>query len=276
MAFNGETLYFFTPAFPEEAGESESEDQSKEFDKLCSYSLKTKELTEVLESYGNWTKLIYLNENTIYYIDISEDAVFDAEAGEYPLDCLYRYDISSGEKSVILKDIGEIEYIDGNFVYQSERFMNGDRGFHPTHIYNIEAGKSYDIDNCASFIYADDERIYYVTQDEEEYSIDFDYESCSYTGTDKKIVSKFDFLPENSEYGVYLEGDEIVLANWVGEGASFAYNIKTGEVKDCDLEDLYNHHDGETVLKETANGYYVGKYDDETYIVTFHQGEVKK
>ena len=289
MAFNGETLYFFTLDckdetletyyVDEETGERELAGETWEYNKLYSYSLATNELNEVFDGNSYRSTLIHIDDNYIYFTDLKDELVGDITMMlDYNREHFYRYDIRSGEKTTVLEDIGEIEYVEGNFVYQSERHLNGDRGFHPTHIYNIESCKSYDIDECAKFTYADDNRIYYVTQDETEYSYDFNIESCSFTGTDKNTVSELDFLSEESEYGAYVEGDEIILANWVGEGESFTYNIKTGEVKDCDLEDLYNNDDEETVLKETANGYYVENYDYDygTSTITFHKGETNK
>ena len=285
MAFNGETLYFFTldckdETFEtyfvdEETGERELAGETWEYNKLYSYSLATDELKEVFDGNSYRSTFIYADENYIYFTDLKDEYVGDVTMlFEYNREHFYRYDINTGEKTTVLKDIGVIKYVDGNFVYQSRQHLNGDRGFHPTHIYNIESCKSYDIDECAKFAYADDNRIYYVTQDETEYSYDFNIESCSFTGTDKRLVSDLTFLAEESDYHICAEGEAVNFDDWGAANADFIFNIVTGEAEEYDFDT--EEDESETFVKETANGYYVEKYDYDygASTITFHKGEV--
>lgn len=288
MAFNGETLYFFTldckdETFEtyyvdEETGEREPADEIWEYNKLYSYSLATSELNEVFDGNSYRSTFIYADENYIYFTDLKDEYVGDVTMMlDYNREHFYKYDINSGKKTTVLEDIGEIEYVDGNFVYQSERHLNGDRGFHPTHIYNIESCKSYDIDECAKFTYADDNRIYYVTELETEedgyYDIDYNLESCSFTGTDKRLVSDLTFLAEESDYHIYVEGEDVNFDDWGAANADFIFNIVTGEAEEYDFD--AEEDKPETFVKETANGYYVENYDYDygASTITFHKGE---
>ena len=272
MAFNGETLYFFTldckdETFEtyfvdEETGEREPAGETWEYNKLYSYSLATEELYEVFDGNSYRSTLIHIDDNYIYFTDLKDELVGDITMMlDYNREHFYRYDISSGEKTTVLKDIGVIKYVDENFVYQSERHLNGDRGFHPTHIYNIESGKSYDVDECAMFAYADGNRIYYVTELETEedgyYDIDYNLKSCSFTGTDKKLVSDLDFLAEESDYHICAEGEAVNFDDWGAANADFIFNIVTGEAEEYDFDT--EEDESETFVKETANGYYVEK-----------------
>ena len=272
MAFNGETLYFFTldckdETFEtyyvdEETGERELAGETWEYNKLYSYSLATSELNEVFDGNSYRSTFIYADENYIYFTDLKDEYVGDVTMMlDYNREYFYKYDINSGKKTTVLEDIGEIEYVDGNFVYQSERHLNGDRGFHPTHIYNIESCKSYDIDECAKFIYADGNRIYYVTelaeQEDGYYDIDYNLESCSFTGTDKRLVSDLTFLAEESDYHICAEGEAVNFDDWGAANADFIFNIVTGEAEEYDFDT--EEDESETFVKETANGYYVEK-----------------
>ncbi len=291
MAFNGEMLYFFTMDckdetfetyyVDEETGECEPAGETWEYNKLYSFSLATDELNEVFDGNSYRSTLIHLDENYIYFTDLKDEFVGDITMMlDYNLEHLYRYDVNSGKKTTVLEDIGEIEHVDGNFIYQSERYMNGDRGFHPTHIYNVESGKSYDIDECASFAYADDERIYYVTELTEEedgyYDIDYNLKSCSFTGTDKKLVSELDFLADESDYHVYAEGEAVNFDDWGSANADFIFNIITGEAEEYDFD--AEEETEEVFVRETDNGYYVedNDYDLATSTITFHKGGVNK
>lgn len=287
MAFNGEILYFFVEGYADESieayrkdydtGEYVASDELWERSKLYSYSALTKEITEILDANSSRTKLIYIDDSNIYFADLKEDYVGNFHMlYSYTLDNFVRFNLKSGDFWTVLEDIGEIEYVDGNFIYQSERYMNGDRGFHPTHIYNIESGKSYDIDECASFAYADDEKIYYLTQEETEYSFNYNLESCSFTGTDKKLVSELDFLAAESDYRIYAEGETVNFDDWGAANADFIFNIATGEAEEYDFD--AEEDESKTIVKETANGYYIEKYDTETAIssITFHKGEANK
>ena len=289
MAFNGETLYFFTmdckdETFEtyytdEETGERELAGETWEYNKLYSYSLATSELNEVFDGNSHRSSLIYVDENYIYFTDFKDELVGNITMlFEYNREHFYRYDINTGEKTTVLKDIGVIKYVDGNFVYQSRQHLNGDRGFHPTHIYNIESCKSYDIDECAMFAYADGNRIYYVTELETEedgyYDIDYNLKSCSFTGTDKKLVSDLDFLAEESDYHICAEGEAVNFDDWGAANADFIFNIVTGEAEEYDFDT--EEDESETFVKETANGYYVENYDYDygASTITFHKGEV--
>ena len=292
MAFNGETLYFFTLDckdepfetyyVDEETGEREPAGEIWEYNNLYSYSLATSELNEVFDGNSYRSTLIHIDDNYIYFTDLKDEFVGDVTMMlDYNREHFYKYDINSGKKTTVLEDIGEIEYVDGNFIYQSERYMNGDRGFHSTHIFNIKSGKSYDVDECAMFAYADDERIYYVTEREDDYKDsyyqDFNIESCSFTGTDKKLVSKLDFIPNESDYRVFPDGEEVCFETWGGNAdKSYIYNIKTDTVEEYEPD--YSDDNSETIIKETDNGYRVKNYDYDLAIstITFCKGETVK
>lgn len=287
MAFNGEMLYFFmldckdetfeTYYVDEETGEREPAGETWEYAKLYSYSLATEELNEVFDGNSYRSTLIYLDENYIYFTDLKDEFVGDITMMlDYNREHFYRYDINTGEKTTVLKDIGVIKYVDGNFVYQSDRYMNGDQLFHPTHIYNIKSGESYDIDECAQFAYADNEKIYYLTQEETEHSFDYNLESCSFTGTDKELVSELDFLATEADYDVYTKGEKINFNDWGDKNADFIFNIVTDEAEEYNFDT--EEDESETFVKETANGYYVENYDYDygTSTITFHKGEVKE
>ncbi|MBR6647313.1 MAG: hypothetical protein IKL09_07350 [Clostridia bacterium] len=297
MAFNGEILYFFVSFedmsvesyfLNDETGEKESSDEEWERCKLYSYSVKDKSTKEIAVTYsaGNMHGLnaVYVDSEYIYYTDIkAEDLGNRTSVIINPMLSLQKMNLKTGEISCILDNVGNTDYAgDGTIVYQSDRCANGYNEFYPTHIYNIEKAESYDLDECASLAYAENGRIYYLTEREDDiedsyYSV-YKVESCSLTGTDKKLVSELEFLPEESDYRIFLDEKDVYFQAWGGNAdKDFNYNIKTGELEEIDnSEDAKESEDDEGyVVKETANGYYVELYDSERTTIVFRKGEVK-
>ena len=251
MYFTGEKLYYSLQFY-----------QENEELILYSYDIATKATEKIkipnymYEDYGVY--VLYIDDTYIYFSGYTEENVNKTGViGPDTLSSVIKYNLQTGEFAKAIPD--------GSALVRYETFVDGycdnivnnhllyyDNDFKALYVYDFEEEKSYKISDNAIYTHYVGDRVYYRNIA----SSCVEIYSCTWKGTDNKLVQKFDAVEETGYRLSHGCGDYVYVDEY-----EYECNLKDGTYRNTEDDDILYIADGEDlycmIYFENSEGEYV-------------------